>query len=57
MFTVETTMGDVQTLVRQNPLFASLLQNVTLLRVVREQGAELDKLRSPEIADADPGKN
>ena len=61
MVNIAVTMQDVQILIRENPLFASQLQNVVLQRIVREQQAELDKLRNGKklegVADAAPGKN
>lgn len=59
MLNLEVTMQDVQVLVEQSPLFAAQLQNIVLMRKLREQKEELDKLRNGAKAqvDADTGKD
>ena len=47
---LEITMADVQTLVQQNPLFSSQLQNIALVRRMKEMQSELNQLRNGKEA-------
>ena len=53
---LEITMADVQTLVQQNPLFSSQLQNIALVRRMKEMQSELNQLRNgKEVEDSRNG--